>query len=164
MKRSSSAAVLFITAAVLLFALGGCTVPGPANRMAPVMQLRALDGEKVTVPGQDGRASMVVFWYSACEYCQAEAPRIQRIFETYGARGLAVLAVNVHDNPKIAKRFMRERGLTYPVLLDSDQRATKAYRVVGVPRIFLVDGDGYIVYEDYSVPADALIRRVLGIE
>ena len=50
-------------------------------------------------------------------------------------------------------------GITYPVLLDPDQRMAASYDVVGVPRTYLVDRKGIIRYKILGSASSETLKK-----
>jgi hypothetical protein len=70
---------------------------------------------------------------------------IEEVQGTFRDRGLAILAVNIQERRDRVAPWVREKGLSVPVLLDLDQRVTVAYQVRGTPTVVLVGRDGKLV-------------------
>lgn len=63
----------------------------------------------------------------------------------FAARGLAVLAVNIRQGRGAVSRWVADKGLTVPIVLDVEGTVTDAYRVTGTPTVFLIGRDGRMV-------------------
>lgn len=119
--------------------------PAPLpGRMAPDFTLQALDGGKLTLSGLKGQVALINVWASWCPPCRAEMPMIQMVYEQYRARGFTVLAVNLEEDPRTVAAFMRQRGLTFPALLDLDGAVSNTYQAYALPSSFFVDKRGVI--------------------
>jgi hypothetical protein len=59
--------------------------------------------------------------------------------------GLTVLLVDISEPRDTVARAAASRGYTARVLLDSDGRASDAYRVQGTPTVYLVGRDGMVI-------------------
>lgn len=117
------------------------------GRAAPNFKLTAPDGSVATLDSFRGKYVLVNFWASWCQPCRNETPALQKLFEDGTAKspGLVVLGVNQQEDGGAATAFVREYGVTYPVLLDRSGGVSQGYRVsTGLPNSFLVDPDGVI--------------------
>ncbi len=91
-------------------------------------------------------------WTYSCINCQRTLPYIQGWYEKYKDQGLTVIGLHTPefefekdiDNVKEASEKF---GLTYPIVLDNDFSTWKAYRNQYWPRKYLIDVDGFIVYD-----------------
>lgn len=90
--------------------------------------------------GAGGTATLVVFWASWCPVCRAEEGNIEAV-----ARDWPVVSVATQsdDAPEIT-RYLRERGLTVPAIVDEDGDLARPWRVRGVPAHFVIDPQGKI--------------------
>jgi len=70
---------------------------------------------------------------------------MQQIYTDYKEKGFEILAINIEPDAKEEIRdFMKELRLTFPVLLDSDMKVTRTYRLIGLPVSMLIDRQGII--------------------
>lgn len=72
-------------------------------------------------------------------------PSIDSLQTEFGKDGLTVLLVNVTEPREIVARAVAARGYTARVLLDTDGRATEAYRVQATPTVYLIGRDGMLL-------------------
>jgi peroxiredoxin len=152
--RSRGALVLFALAAV--FAAGAALFAllrpptGPALRpgtRAPDFTLPLVEGRTVSLAELRGKVVFVNFWATWCPPCKAEAPSLQRLYQTLQPEGFEIVAISI-DSPDAlpeVEAFRQEFGLTFPIPLDPQKRAYDAYRVAAVPETFLVDGSGQVL-------------------
>jgi len=61
-------------------------------------KLKTLDGVEKTLPNVLGKATLVVFFYPTCPFCNVAAPEIHRLYDTYKAQGLSVVYINTYPN------------------------------------------------------------------
>jgi peroxiredoxin len=113
---------------------------------APDFTLKTPDGEAYTLSELRGRAVLVNLWATWCPPCRAEMPAIQSLYEEYRAQGFVVLAVNAtnQDNPLEIAPFIRQYGLTFPILLDETGEVSKAYALRSLPSSYFIGRDGRI--------------------
>lgn len=95
---------------------------------------------------------LVDFWTYSCINCQRTQPYLNAWQEKYGDKGLTIVGMHTPefefekdiDNVKAA---VEKAGIEYPVVLDNDYATWRAYGNRYWPRKYLVDIDGYIVYD-----------------
>ncbi|MGH2753300.1 MAG: redoxin domain-containing protein [Actinomycetota bacterium] len=111
-----------------------------AGRPAPRFELPLLDGSGV-LSDEDlkGHPVVINFWASWCIPCREEAPLFERAWKAYRDEGVMFLGVNIKDAESDARAFVREFGITYPVVRDLDQTLTRDFGVKGLPETFFVD-------------------------
>lgn len=132
---------------VLLMAIGtGCESHAPATVGEPSPKLSVLNMADRPVHLAEYRGQVVVlrFWSATCAACVTEMPQIERIYQRYRDRGLAVLAVNMGQDKEAVRAFAREQEISYPVLLDELSITAKRYGVIAVPTSFVLDREGIV--------------------
>ncbi len=111
-----------------------------AGKAAPSFELTLLDGSgALTDEDLKGHPVVINFWASWCIPCREEAPLFERAWKNYRDEGVIFLGVNIKDAESDAQEFVKEFGITYPVVRDLDQRLTKDFGVKGLPETFFVD-------------------------
>jgi hypothetical protein len=64
--------------------------------------------------------------------------------QRYGARGLAIVAINVDAKREDALRFLQQHPADFAVVYDSTGATPGAYAVKAMPSSFLIDARGRI--------------------
>jgi hypothetical protein len=70
---------------------------------------------------------------------------IDQLYQAFKAQGFVVLAVDIREPKGAVEKAVRERGYTFPVLLDSTAEVTLMYEVRATPTVYLVDRRGKLV-------------------
>ena len=94
---------------------------------------------------------LLVFWATWCPHCNAAVPAINDLQSRLSGR-LQILAVDYMESRKKVKAFMKAKNIAYTVLLDSDGKAARKFRVAGIPTYILLDKQGKVVYFDNALP------------
>jgi len=104
-----------------------------------------LDTRPVSLAALRGKVVLVNFWATWCVECRPELPVLERLHRELGSRGLAVVGVNARERRETIAHYVREIGLSFPVVLDPDGAIAAQYGVIGLPATFLIDRDGRAV-------------------
>jgi peroxiredoxin len=132
--------------ALALMLVAGCGEQR-AQPEAPQFTLPLLDGgESVSLQDYRGQVLYLTFWASWCLPCRQEMPYLAQLLERHAGQGFEVLAINVDQDIELARAFVEEYGVTFPVLYDPERSVAPAYRVPGYPTHFVVDRRGRIRY------------------
>jgi len=91
-------------------------------------------------------------WTYSCINCQRTIPRINEWQEKYADKGLLIVGLHTPEfefEKDIAnvREAVKKFGIKYPVVLDNDYSTWRAYRNQYWPRKYLIDIDGFIVYD-----------------
>jgi peroxiredoxin len=124
-----------------------------AGAAAPGFRLDGLDGPPVDLGSLRGRVVVLNIWATWCPPCVAEMPSLERLHRALGPKGLVVLGVSVDQDERLLRDFVRQAGVTFPILRDADTHVAREYRTTGYPETFLIDGAGKIV-RIYVGPVD----------
>ena len=122
-----------------------------ANTPAPALKLRDLNGKMHNLSAYRGQVVLVNFWASWCPPCLREMPSMQKLTERLAGRPFTALAINMAETPQTIRAFLATKAkINFPVLLDSDGAALKAWRVFVFPTSFIIDANGQIRYGVYG--------------
>ena len=92
-----------------------------------------------------GQVILINFWATWCAPCRAEMPGMERIYREMKKDGFTILAVNVLESAEQVEPFVKELGLTFPILLDEEGQVSRLYRAFTLPMTFLLDRHGMVV-------------------
>ncbi|MFH1725707.1 MAG: TlpA disulfide reductase family protein [Elusimicrobiota bacterium] len=148
----------------MFVASAGCGRPegseaktGRLPERAPNFELKDLSGKTVRLSDFQGKVTLLDFWATYCLPCHESIPAFQRMYERYRADGLEVVGISVDAYAEHVPEFVKERGMAYTVLLDSDETAMEAYGIRGLPETFLIDRDGRL--RDHWVGFDGQLEE-----
>lgn len=149
-----------LVAGVVTFALSGGGSEQEVGPPAPDLVLAGFDGGQVALADFRGTPLVVNFWASWCTPCLAELPGFERVYQEHKGR-VAFLGINLADDPTGAELVRQRTGITYPLAVDPDGAAFKAFGGFGMPTTVFISEDGRVI-ELYTgtLTADALVERI----
>ncbi|HEY8067361.1 MAG TPA: TlpA disulfide reductase family protein [Burkholderiales bacterium] len=112
----------------------------------PPLALADAEGRSYRLDEYRGKVVLVNFWATWCEPCREEMPSMNRLRASLAGRPFEVLAVNLAESESRIRRFLEQLPLAFPVLMDRDSGAAKAWQARLLPASFLVGPDGRIRY------------------
>jgi hypothetical protein len=93
--------------------------------------------------------TVVLFWSGADRYAEQMLGDLEaQVRQPFAEAGLAVATVNVGDSPGEARRLAEAAGVEFPVLLDADGALWRQVSTGELPRVFLLDREGTILWFD----------------
>ena len=150
--------------------LGGKIAP-------PLTGLQPLNTEAAALQhaaSLSSRATIITFWARWCSPCWKELPELDEFYRQHEANGLAVVAITGYDEPDDAsvrqeefvkaQDFIRDRGLTFPGAITTDNAVFRSYQVRSLPSAALIDAQGTLVA--YGVGVDGgreVMRQALSL-
>jgi len=153
----------FILCLVLLCL--GTTAASAAVRVgdaAPRLTLTDMKGKPFIIPdGLRGKVAIMLFWTAGCSSCKEDMPALDALYREYQRKGLIVVAINTGQSPENVRTALAGLGVSYPVLLDQENRSAGKYDVIGVPRIFILDRNSTIRLKIVgSTPREAIRKSI----
>src|SRR5580698_659509 len=93
-----------------------------------------------------GKVVLLNFWATWCKPCEQETPWLVEFQRTYGAQGLAVVAISMdEDGWKSVRPFMESHQINYRVALGDDALAKLYGGVESLPETLLIGPDGRVM-------------------
>ena len=111
------------------------------------------DGKPITIGEFVGKKVVLLdIWTYSCINCQRTTPYLNAWYEKYKDKGLVVLGLHTPEfefekNYQNVFEATKRMGIKYPVILDNDFSTWNAYQNRFWPRKYLIDIDGFIVYD-----------------
>lgn len=113
---------------------------------APDFTLKDLNGNSVSLSDFEGSKNVYVnFWATWCPPCQKEMPDLEKVYKAYKDKDLVVLAVNSGEVQSKVQEFMTSNGYTFPVLLDTNNKAAALYKASSIPTSVFINKEGLII-------------------
>jgi peroxiredoxin len=134
-----------ILAVGVIFTAGLLAVNASADP-APDFTLQSSTGENVRLVEQRGQVVMLNFWASWCGPCRKEMPLLDEMSKRYSAAGFVLYGVNVEEDNTDAKKLIKELGVSFPILYDTESKASSLYNVDAMPTTVVIDKKGEIRY------------------
>src|SRR5581483_10455792 len=95
-----------------------------------------------TIADYRGQVVVLNVFASWCDPCKAEAPILERAQHQLATHNGTVLGVTYLDNSSDSQQFVRQHGITYPVLRDVSDNFVRSFGTTGVPETFVIDRQG----------------------
>lgn len=116
------------------------------NTPAPAFTVKTLKGKTVRLSDFKGKVVLLDFGAVECPPCRLEMPILEGWHKKYKGRGLVLLCL-LEMNPKAreARKMVKERGLTFPVAIDTKEKIGTRYGLVAHPTTFLIDRSGKVI-------------------
>ena len=134
---------------------------------APAFTLADLDEETHTLSDYAGKPVIVNFWATWCPPCREEMPSMERAWQKLESEGIAMLGINVGENFDTVFGFTSQVDVSFPLLLDTDSKATAKWPIRGLPTTYVLNGEGEIVYQAVGGREwddDALLDQVRALQ
>lgn len=117
-----------------------------AGDVAPDFTVEMLDSSKVTLSALQGKPTLLIFWATWCPPCRLELSKLQEhIIDRYGDK-INVLPISRGEERAKVEEYISKMGYTFAVGLDGDQSIYRKYATNYIPRCFVIDAKGKVLY------------------
>jgi peroxiredoxin len=131
----------------------------------PEMTLADLEGKEATLASVLGKKlTVVVFWRMDNIYAKEQFTRLEReVADAFAKEGVKAAAVNVGDQAADVRALAEECGCDFPCLLDAEGAGFAKVATEKLPRTYLCDAAGKILWMDleYSVTTRRELRNAI---
>lgn len=102
----------------------------------------------------DAKGFIVIFSCNTCPWVKLYEDRIEALHQKFAPQGFPVLAINANDEARspgdsfeAMQQRAKEKGFTFPYLIDETQEIARAYGATKTPEVFLLlkEGDELVV-------------------
>lgn len=130
---------------------------------APGFSLVSLQGKPMNLSDFRGQRVILNFWATWCPPCRAEMPDMQTYYDEFQeADNVVIVAVNAtatEQHPDVVHSFVKDIGVTFPILLDEQSEVKKMYGVAAYPTTYFIDEKGVIQFKVVGPMSREAIRK-----
>lgn len=137
--KSRWARVMFLS----LFLLGMAASPPLVGGPAPSFQLETVDGQIVNMADLKGQFVILNFWATWCVPCIKEMPEFQKAHMSLDQK-VKIIGINMAESKEKVDKYIRDKGYSFPVLLDNYGDVSQEYEVLHLPVTFFITPDGIV--------------------
>lgn len=117
--------------------------------VAPDFTVTMLDGRTIKLSELRGNVVMVCFWATWCPPCRQELAHLQEgVIDQFADQKLVVLPISRGEERSVVEKFIIDNGYKFGVGLDSDRAIYDLYASNYIPRTFIVNKQGKVVYRN----------------
>jgi thiol-disulfide isomerase/thioredoxin len=106
---------------------------------------------QLSLASRKGKVGVLHFWTYGCINCKRNLPAYDRWQKRFAAKGVVIIGIHSPETEEeksslnVAKK-VKELGITYPVLIDSDLKNWNRWQQHVWPAICLIDKRGRVRY------------------
>lgn len=109
--------------------------------------VKALDGNDLSLEKYRGNVILLDFWAVWCGPCIAEMPNVKQVYEKYKDANFQIIGISLDDSRDKLVGYLEKEGITWPQFFDGDgwkNQVAEMYGISAIPHMYLIDGDGVI--------------------
>jgi cytochrome c biogenesis protein CcmG/thiol:disulfide interchange protein DsbE len=134
--------------------------PWVIGKKAPDFGAEDAGGEQFQLRTLLGSLVVLDFWASWCKPCQEELTAIQKLHDELASKGVVFLGINDESSETI-RAFVKEKGYSFPMLLDTEQAVHQLYGVRWAPTTVVINRKGKIADLYIGAGGEAQLRQAL---
>ncbi len=133
------------------------------GHLAPGFNLQTAVGQTVSLSeivdttGTRGRPVVLNFWASWCAPCRVEMPSLQQASVKYNGR-VQFIGINQGEDWPTITEFGSEYNVTYPLLIDPENRINRLYEVNSLPTTVIIDQKGVVREVIVGILSEAVLQ------
>ena len=138
------------------------------GQVAPDFSVEMLDGRTIKLSELRGKVVMLCFWATWCPPCRQEMAHLQEgVIDHFAGKDLVVLPISRGEKREVVEKFIADNGYTFGVGLDPERAIYDMYASNFVPRTFIINKAGRVVYrvagydEETAEAVNAAIAKAL---
>ena len=117
------------------------------GQVAPDFSVEMLDGRTIKLSEFRGKVVMLCFWATWCPPCRQEMAHLQEgVIDHFAGKDLVVLPISRGEKREVVEKFIADNGYTFGVGLDPERAIYDMYASNFVPRTFIINKAGRVVY------------------
>ena len=114
-----------------------------------------INTSELTPESLRGKVVLVDFWTFACYNCLNALPHVKELYAKYKDRGFVVIGVHTpelaHERiPENVRREVKRLGITYPVVIDNNNRIWDAFKNQYWPAAYFADATGKLRFYHFG--------------
>ncbi|HIC30283.1 MAG TPA: thioredoxin family protein [Flavobacteriaceae bacterium] len=114
--------------------------------IATDFRLENIDGEMLSLSDfKNAQGFIVIFTCNTCPYAVAYEDRVEALNKKYASKGYPVIAIMPNntdikpgDNMEAMQKRAKEKGFTFPYLIDAEQQIYPQYGATKTPHVYVL--------------------------
>lgn len=133
--------------------------------MVPDFKVKMFEGKEINIKDLRGKVVLINFWAVWCPYCVQELAVVQKeIIDRFKGKDFVFLPISREDTYEKIDAFRKEKGHKFPMGMDSDRSIYNMFAKSSIPRNYVIDKSGKIVYMDKGYNVEMFKELVKIIE
>jgi peroxiredoxin len=119
--------------------------PVVVNFPAPQITLNNLAGERISISDFYQQVILINNWATWCPPCKDEMPFLEEYYKQHKDQGFVILGIDAGDSKGDVEAFVEDNNLTFPILLDPNNKSLIAFKNDYLPSSYVIDRNGTVV-------------------
>ncbi|MFJ9901826.1 TlpA family protein disulfide reductase [Streptomyces sp. NPDC101152] len=134
---------------------------------APDLSGKTVNGGQLDVASFKGKVVVLNVWGSWCAPCRAEAPGLEKVYQSLQTKGVQFVGINTRDTSvQNAVAFEKQMGVTFPSLYDPTGKLMLRFQKgtlnpQAVPSTLVLDRQGRIAARSLAALSEDKLRSMI---
>jgi len=131
----------------------------------PEFKVKMFDGSEIDIKDLKGKTVLINFWATWCPYCVKELDVVQKeIIDRFEGKNFVFLPISREDTIERIEKFRNDKGFTFAMGTDIKREIYSKFAKQTIPRNFLIDETGKIVYQETGFSEESFAELIAAIE
>ena len=143
-------------------------VPVSVDFVAPALSLENINGQTESLADYRDRVVLVNNWATWCPPCKAEMPTLSAYYNEHKSEGFTIIAIEAGDPADAVAPFVQSYNLEFPIWLDPNGAALRAFGNGTLPNSYVIDCSGTVRYawtgEINKAMLEKYVTPLLGVD
>ena len=127
-----------------MFLSGMASSPPLVGGPAPAFELKTVNNKNFDFAELKGQFVVLNFWATWCATCVYEMPEFKKLHQSSSGKNVKIISINFAEKQTKVEKYIQEKQLSFPVLLDGYGHIAGKYNVKHIPATFLISPDGIV--------------------
>lgn len=132
-----------------------------AGKTAPDLVLTDMQGRTIKLSDLKGKTVLLDFWTTWCGPCRSDAPSLDKLYEKYGGKDLAVIGISVDEERPVVQKFLSGHPHQYHIVLTTENEMPRTYQIGVFPTYIVIDADGKVAAASEGAQGFSELRKLL---
>jgi len=132
---------------------------------APHFTATTLDGKEISIEKLKGKVILINYFATWCGPCLFEMPYLEsEIYKKIDNEDFVLICIGREHTAEELVKFKEEKGFDLPMAPDPKKEIYSKYAKMMIPRNFVIDRDGKVIYQSMGYEKEEFERMVILIK
>ncbi len=118
------------------------------GQIAPQFTVTTLDGQEINIEHLKEKIALINFFATWCDLCMTEMPLLEKeIWQKFKDKDFIVIAIGREHSKEELIEFKQKSKLSFLMAPDPNREVYQEFATMYIPRNYLIDREGRIVYQ-----------------